>query len=116
MNLPHTLLRVSLFALFTACQSQADIMAEFCLGMDQDVQTSSQCDDMAQRINTRLKNAKSIRDNKVCQSSTACLPCKHAIREILAQCGYTPEIKPLLEQMHFSTTLRESITATEKTP
>ena len=116
MNLPRTLLRVSLFALFTACQSQPHIMAEFCLGMAQDAQTSAQRDDMPQRINMRLKNAKSIRDNKVCQSSTACLPCKHAIREILAQCGYTPEIKPLLEQMHFSTTLRESITATEKTP
>ncbi len=54
-----------------------------------------------------------LKERDICSNTTACLPCRSAVREMLARCGTEDEMKPVLHRMHFSKSLR-SLSDTEK--
>lgn len=91
----------------TACRSEADKMAEFCLKFDAQVQASSDCHDMSQRLQQLLSPPQPrLHDDAICLQTTACRPCKKAVRDMLRQCGYDENLKPVRDQMHFSDALK----------
>lgn len=96
--------------LCSGCRSEADKMAEFCLNFDAEVKASSDCRDMANRLDRLLAPPQpQLKNRNICSDTTACLPCKSAAREMLKQCGYDSDMKPILAKMHFSNTLRKQL-------
>ncbi|MBR4986494.1 MAG: hypothetical protein IKY83_12230 [Proteobacteria bacterium] len=90
------------------CRSQADRMAEFCLGFDEAVQAASDCADMAKRLEQHLDRVHTkLNDHALCTDTTACLPCRKGVRDMLTQCGYDPAMRPVLDRLRFSKALRE---------
>ncbi|MBO7536009.1 MAG: hypothetical protein J6T34_02550, partial [Bacilli bacterium] len=42
-----------------------------------------------------------LRDPSICEESTACLPCRVAVREMLKKCGQDEEVSAMMKQkMH----------------
>ena len=105
--------RVSFFVflcvclLVSGCRSDADRMAEFCFGLDEVAQKTTDCVEMAHDLNA-LIDAHSARlaDDAVCASTPACRPCRPAVRVMLRECGYDPAFETALRRMHFSDALR----------
>lgn len=92
--------------LAAGCRSDADRMAEFCLNFDSIVQTASSCQEMSQNLEQMLDASQpQLKDRSLCATTTACLPCKSAVRTMLGQCGNEPDLKPVLGKMHFSNAL-----------
>ena len=90
-------------------------MAEFCLNYDKEVQASVDCKDMARRLDELLSPPQPhFRNMDICTDTKACVPCRKAARDMLKRCGYEPELKPILDQMTFSNSLRKQMTAEEK--
>lgn len=100
----------------TGCRSDADYMAEFCLNFDKTVSLAGDdCSDMAQRLTHFLDDSHTkIADHEVCNHSTACLPCQSAVNRMLRHCGYDEALKPIYQRMHFSKTLRHSMTTSQE--
>ncbi len=92
----------------SGCRSDADQMAEFCLNYEKVIHTDD-CDEMAKRLDQLLAEPQPrLRDNSVCEETTACLPCRVAVREMLKKCGQNQAVSDIMKQkMHFSTMLRE---------
>lgn len=89
------------------CRSDADRMAEFCLRFDEIVKSSSDCSVMSKQVDELLDPPQPmLRERNICSSTTACLPCRSAVREMLVRCGTEDEMKPVLHRMHFSKSLR----------
>lgn len=89
------------------CRSQADRMAEFCLGFDEAVQSSKDCEEMAQKLTKHLDGVQpKLNDHDLCKETTACLPCRTGVRDMLTNCGHDPALRPVLDRLHFSKTLR----------
>ena len=89
-------------------------MAEFCIKYDTEVNASADCHDMTGRLKDLLSPPQPhFRDTDICADTKACVPCRNAAREMLKRCGYEPEIKPILDQMHFSDTLRKQMLSEE---
>ena len=104
------LLPVLIITLFgvCGCRSQADRMAEFCLGFDEAVQSSKTCEEMAKKLTDHLNGVQTkLNDHSLCTETTACLPCRKGVRDMLTQCGHDPAMRPVLDKLHFSKTLRE---------
>ena len=90
------------------CRSDADRMAEFCLSFDSAVDAATDCADLAGRVDALISSdMPRFRRDDVCSTSTACLPCRQAVRKMLVQCGYDEALRPVLDKMHFSRTLRD---------
>lgn len=114
--------RIRLFILclivpcLSGCQSDADRMAEFCLGFVKAAEDArGDCAQMAQSIQNLIgENNATIRQTDVCQTTTACLPCRKAVRLMLSQCGTDKDFRPVLDNFHFSDTLRKSADAAEQ--
>ena len=95
--------------LFSGCRSEADKMAEFCLQYAQIVETHTDCRHLASAMTAFIEAPHpKLRDGKVCENSTACLPCRKAARDMLKSCGYAPEMRSVLDKMQFSDALREA--------
>ena len=96
-------------AMLTGCRSDADRMAEFCLMFDNVVQNARNCEQMSVNVGHLMRNLQSkLRERNVClNGTTACSPCKKAVRTMLGQCGNDPALRPVLDEMHFSESLRE---------
>ncbi|MBQ8035815.1 MAG: hypothetical protein IJ268_02375 [Proteobacteria bacterium] len=89
------------------CRSQADKMAEFCLGFDEAVQGSSECAEMAKKLTEHLDAVQpKLNDHDLCTETTACLPCRKGVRDMLTRCGHDPALRPVFDRLHFSKTLR----------
>ena len=102
--LPLTLLIAAIVVV--GCRSDADRMAEFCLNFDSIVQSASSCQEMSQNLEQMLNAPQpQLKDRSLCATTTACLPCKSAVRTMLGQCGNEPALKPVLGKMHFSNAL-----------
>ena len=103
---------LSLLLLFglTGCRSDADHMAEFCLNFEQAVKTDD-CQEMAKNMDILLAEPQPrLRDNAICEDTTACLPCRVAVREMLKKCGQNEAVSNVMKQnMHFSTLLRNQV-------
>jgi hypothetical protein len=83
-------------------------MAEFCLNYEKAVKEAANCKDMADRLDALLSPPQPrLNDRRLCADTTACLPCRVAANEMLKQCGYDEEMRPIFERMHFSKSLRE---------
>jgi len=91
----------------TGCRSDADKMAEFCLNFEAAVKGSQDCSSMAQAIGNELEKNIILYDTQVCAQTTACLPCRKASITLLGQCGQDPQMRPILDKMHFSDALRK---------
>lgn len=90
------------------CRSDADRMAEFCLNFDDAVKNAQSCEEMSANVDGLLKkNQPRLRERSICLDGTACLPCKQAVRIMLGECGNDPVLRPVLDEMNFSRTLRE---------
>ena len=94
----------------TSCRSDADRMAEFCLNYETAVKTED-CAEMAANMNQLLAEPQPrLRDTSVCEETTACLPCRNAVREMLKKCGQDEAVLEIMKnQMHFSTALRDEL-------
>lgn len=94
-----------------ACRSDADRMAQFCLDFERAVDLSNgDCSIMAQEIYKQIdSHSTKLRQTDVCLKTTACRPCRNAVRTMLAQCGYDDDFKPVIEQFQISDTLRRSL-------
>ena len=90
------------------CRSDADKMAEFCLNFEKAVATSKTCQAMSQAVGNELDKRVVLYDTQLCRTTTACLPCKKASRDLLGRCGQDSDTRPVLERMNFSDTLRKS--------
>ena len=103
-------LRIIVLAGLTGCRSDADRMAEFCLGFEQAVKTEN-CQEMAKNMDVLLAEPQPrLRDPSICEESTACLPCRVAVREMLKKCGQDEEVSAMMKQkMHFSTLLKDQV-------
>lgn len=106
MKRPLLLMTAMTVVLLFGCRSDADRMAEFCLQFDNIVQTASSCHEMSENLEHMLDAPQpQLKDRSLCASTTACLPCKNAVRTMLGQCGSEPDMKPILEKMRFSKAL-----------
>ena len=90
------------------CRSDADKMAEFCLSFEQQVTNAQTCQEMAQSLGNELDKRIVLYDTQICASTTACLPCKKASIALLGRCGQDPDMRPVLDRLNFSDTLRQS--------
>ncbi len=109
------LLIILLLTIVTGCRSEADRLTEFCIHFDQEVQASQDCHEMASRLGELLSPPQPhFRDMDLCEDTKACLPCKKAVRDMLRQCGYDPELRPVLDRMTFSKTLRKQMVSEEE--
>ena len=110
----HSLIIILLLTIMMGCRSEADRLTEFCIHFDKEVQASSDCHDMSMRLGELLSPPQPhFRDTDLCEDTEACLPCRKAVREMLKQCGYDPELRPILDQMTFSKTLRKQMVSEE---
>lgn len=104
-----------LLLLTLGCRSEADRMAEFCIRFDAEVRDASDCRDMSLRLAQLLSPPQpQLRDTDICTDTRACVPCRNAVRDMLKRCGYDPEMKPILDQMTFSNTLRKQMISEEE--
>ena len=101
-------------SVFTGCRSDADQMAEFCLNYEAAVRTED-CTEMASNMRILLAEPQPrLRDTSVCEKTTACLPCRAAVREMLKKCGHDEAVSEIMKtRMHFSTALREELKSIE---
>ena len=91
-----------------SCRSEADRMAEFCMHFEEATNGTEDCAVMAQRLTTLLESPQTyLKDTAVCETPKACDSCKRGAHKMLRLCGHDEAMKPVLSQMHFSTTLRE---------
>ena len=99
----------------TGCRSDADQMAEFCLKYEVVSQTND-CTEMASQLEQLLADPQPrLRDTSICDKTTACLPCKKAILDMLRKCGRDEKVSEIMKtQMHFSTALRDQMSASEE--
>ena len=90
-------------------------MAEFCLNYEAAVKTED-CTEMAENMRVLLAEPQPrLRDTSVCDKTTACLPCRVAINEMLKKCGQDEAVSEIMKtQMHFSTALRDQIKSQDK--
>ena len=105
---------IMMLAGMIGCRSDADQMAEFCLKYEA-VSQANDCTEMASRLDQLLADPQPrLRDTSVCEKTTACLPCKKAILEMLRKCGQDDKIAEIMKtRMHFSTALRNQTGSTE---
>ena len=99
-----------LLTVLSSCRSDADRMAEFCLNYEAAVKTDD-CTEMAANMRVLLAEPQPrLKDTSVCDKTTACLPCRVAINEMLKKCGQDEAVSEIMKtQMHFSTALREQM-------
>lgn len=92
----------------TSCRTETDRMAEFCIHFVEAVEISQgDCEEMSNRIAALEDSSRAeIRNLDVCRESTACAPCRKAVRTMLAQCGYDSAMQPIFKRFHFSESLR----------
>lgn len=90
---------------FVGCRSDADKMAEFCLNFENAVNRSEDCAQMASLIQKELDKTVVLYDTTLCETTTACLPCKKASRRLLSECSHADEMQPVFKQMNFSKAL-----------
>ena len=108
------LLTLLLAATLSSCRTEADKMAEFCLSFEQITQNTEDCTQMATQLDTFLQSPHpKLKDDQICANSTACLPCRQAVRKLLQTCGHAPEMRPVLDKMTFSKTLRTDLPSTQ---
>ena len=99
-----------LLTVFCSCRSDADRMAEFCLNYEAAVKTDD-CSEMAKNMDLLLTEPQPrLRDTTICDKTTACLPCRVAISEMLKKCGQDEAVSMIMKsKMHFSRSLREQM-------
>ena len=90
------------------CRSDADRMAEFCLNFEAAIASTDDCSAMAAAIQHEIDKPILLSDSPLCQTTTACLPCRKGARKLLSLCGTDPAMRPVLDQMHFSNRLQET--------
>ena len=101
---------ISLSLAVVACRSDADRMAQFCLDLDRAVESAQgNCAQMAQNIRSQIDgHSETLSRLDVCKKTTACRPCRKAVTQMLARCGYDDEFSPIVQRFHFSDSLRQS--------
>ena len=112
----YVLLTMAVMVSLSGCRSDADLMAEFCLDLAEASKTES-CTEMADRMNQILdRQQPRLRDTSICTDTTACMPCRVGVREMLKRCGYDEAMKPVLQKMHFSSSLRDELSQQKEAP
>lgn len=85
-------------------------MAEFCLSFVQITENSHNCPQLAADLSAFLDAPHpKLKNDQICAQTTACLPCREAVRTMLQTCGHAPEMRPVLDRMQFSKTLRQEL-------
>ena len=90
------------------CRSDADKMAEFCLQFEAAIEKTDDCNAMSDALKAVIDQRIIIYDSKLCESTTACLPCLEGTRKLLSMCGTDPSMRPVLDRMHFSHILQDT--------
>ena len=109
-------MRTQIWMMMTAffilgCCSDADKMAEFCLNFETAVSGAQDCLEMSSRLTQVLDQSIVLYDTTLCNTTTACLPCRKGARRMLSECGTDPAMRPTLDSMYFSNSLRSSLPA-----
>lgn len=90
------------------CRSDADKMAEFCLQFEAAIEESGDCNAMSEALKAVIDQRIIIYEPNLCESTTACLPCREGTRKLLSMCGSDPAMRPILDRMHFSHVLQDT--------
>ena len=108
MKFQNLLILFILTLCLCSCRSEADRMAEFCMHFEEATDGTEDCTVMAQRLTALLESPQPyLKDAAVCDTPKACDSYKRGAHKLLCLCGHDETMKPVLSQMHFSTTLRE---------
>jgi hypothetical protein len=108
--MPRLFFFILLMLISSGCRSEADQMAEFCLSFAQITETHTDCPEIAKQMTVFLNASHpKLKDDQICAQTTACLPCREAAKKLLQSCGHAPEMRPVLDRMHFSKSLREDL-------
>ena len=91
------------------CRSDGRVLPEV-------VSQTNDCTEMASQLEQLLADPQPrLRDTSICDKTTACLPCKKAILDMLRKCGRDEKVSEIMKtQMHFSTALRDQMSVSEE--